>query len=298
VRLFLTLALLACLGTSAALACEGGTPCDKCAKEPEFTWNPANQHVTPRLNRFYSLEDKIKGAYDAHDDAEVKTLTAEYLTLASSYRCNWNYGNAIHDGNLYLGLVSLRNGNVDEAATFLALAGKSTGSPQLDSFGPDLDLANQVLKAGKTGPVKEYLRGVKTFWKMDDGQLDEWLSAIDRGETPELDSFAAMKPGPWIVALTFFLAVWPAIAALSFLYAGRKRLSRKWVFLVVGVMSGYASLALLNWGTVTLLPSIAGSIASPGALLTFSVVVMPVILALAAPALVVLLVYRYFSVGK
>jgi hypothetical protein len=138
------------------------------------------------------------------------------LELAAIYRCNWNYGNAIHDANRYLGLASLRDGNVDEAARLLVLSGKSTGSPQLDSFGPDLDLANQLLKHGKIDPVLEYLRDIKRFWKMDNGQLDQWLSAIDRGDKPELDRFSSMKPSPWMIALWWLVIGLPAIAALGF----------------------------------------------------------------------------------
>ena len=58
---------------------------------------------------------------------ELADRAKEFLELAAVYRCNWNYGNAIHDANRYLGLASLRAGKVDEAAKFLVLAGKSTG---------------------------------------------------------------------------------------------------------------------------------------------------------------------------
>jgi len=57
-------------------------------------------------------------------------LGAEYLELANTYRCNWNYGNAVHDANRYLGLISLKKGDTDAAVVYLREAGKSTGSPQ------------------------------------------------------------------------------------------------------------------------------------------------------------------------
>jgi hypothetical protein len=291
----LLLLLIVCLFASSPYACESNATCDKCKGEPEFTWNPENRYVTSRLNRFYALEDEIKAAYERHADGEMKNLTDEYLALALTYRCNWNYGNAIHDANRYLGLMSLRNGKADEAAAFLVLSGKSTGSPQLNSFGPELDLANHLLKAGKIEPVKEYLRGIKSFWKMDNGQVDAWLSAIDHGEKPELDRFSAMKPNPWLIVLGLFVAALPAITVLSLMYAGRKRLSRKMVFLVVGLVSGYVTFALVNLGTMNLVSILAATIESTGFLLLFSVVFLPIILTVGAPVLAVFVIYRYFS---
>jgi hypothetical protein len=290
----LPLLLLFSLSTP-SFACEEGATCDKCAKEPEFGWNPPSQFVTARLQRFYSLEEKIQAAYEAGNDADVKSLTREYLALAVTYRCNWNYGNAVHDANRYLGLASLRSGKVDEAAAFLVLSGKSPGSPQLNSFGPELDLANRLLKFGKVVQVKEYLTGVKTFWRMDNGQVDIWLSAIDRGETPELDRHESAKPSFGFMALDVFLVAWPTIAVLCFMILGRNRLARKWTFLIAGVGSGYLTLVLLNAGAIRVVPMLAERIESTSFLLLFSVLFMPAFLALAAPALVVFLAFRYFS---
>jgi hypothetical protein len=77
------------------------------------------------LSRFYGVEEIIKSAYLSGNDDEVQSLAREYLTLASTYHCNWNYGNAIHDTNRYLGLVSLRHGNMREAVS-LAVAHHTT----------------------------------------------------------------------------------------------------------------------------------------------------------------------------
>jgi hypothetical protein len=103
-------------------------------------------------------------------DDDVKSLAKEYLELALTYRCNWNYGNAAHDGNRYLGLVRLRNGNLEQAAAHLEVSGKTTGSPQLNSFGPDLDLADQLLKRGLIKPVEQYLVDINLFWKSGSAQ--------------------------------------------------------------------------------------------------------------------------------
>jgi hypothetical protein len=49
---------------------------------------------------------------------------------------------------MVLGQVALRRGDAKKAASFLLAAGKTWGSPQLNSFGPNMPLANDLLAAG------------------------------------------------------------------------------------------------------------------------------------------------------
>lgn len=156
---------------------------------PEASWNPPNSAVTPGLARFYKLGALIESQYNQHDYTNVEVLSTEYLQLAPTYRGNWNYGNAIHDGNRYLGLISLQKGSIEDAVLYLRKAATSPGSPQLDSFGPELDLANSLLQQGKREDVKAYLNSIKSFWKGDRGRVNQWLKEIDAGENPKLERF-------------------------------------------------------------------------------------------------------------
>jgi hypothetical protein len=261
----------------------------------EFSWNPPSQFESQRLKRFYSLEDGIKSAYLAGQDDQVRTLSTEYLDLATTYRCNWNYGNAVHDANRYLGLVSLRHDSVKEAAAFLLAAGNTPGSPQLDSFGPELDLADQLLKRGQTGPVKEYLTDIKVFWKGGDRVVDRWLAAIARGERPTLDRFSAITTGPWIAIAEYFGWVWPELIVLSFLYLARRRLARKLLFVVAGSVVAFGAMYLVDWalGFVTgALASHAASTSGAVSFLSFSI--LSGLVVLAAPILAVYVLSRSF----
>jgi hypothetical protein len=56
------------------------------------------------------------------------------LDLASSYRCNWNYGNATHDANRYLGLISLKAGDQAAASGLSIEIGQEQRIPQLDTL--------------------------------------------------------------------------------------------------------------------------------------------------------------------
>ena len=277
-----------------ALACEDSS-CDKCAKDSEMSWNPENRYVSERLKRFYALDDLIKSAYEANDLTTVTNLANEYLSLATTYRCNWNYGNAIHDANKYLGLISLKSGDQTAAAGYLLKSGKSSGSPQLNSFGPDPSLADALLKAGHTEPVKVYLRDIKKFWKMENGQVDEWLASIDKGERPSLNRFAA-KPSAWQLAFFWFALAWPALVVAACLYFQRRRISRKWVFGIAGLAVGYAGMFAAGWGIGYVLPRVVGSLAESSASLVMPVLYLSGAASFVISLLAVLGASRFFIV--
>ena len=106
---------------------------------------------------------------------------------------DWNYGNALHDGNMVLGVVSLRNGDVEQARKYLIESGKTPGSPQLGSFGPNMTLAKEMIEKGEKDTVLEYFSLCRSFWKMDAGRLNEWSATIRAGNIP---SFGANLAPP------------------------------------------------------------------------------------------------------
>jgi hypothetical protein len=85
---------------------------------------------------------------------------------------------------LVQGRIALRNGRVDEAKKFLQEAGKTPGSPQLGSFGPNMSLAKDLLENGETNAVLEYFQQCGKFWKMAGGQLDTWAADVKEGRKP------------------------------------------------------------------------------------------------------------------
>lgn len=290
--LFILIAPLVC---TPLLACDETVACDKCAKESEFSWNPSNQFVTPRLSRFYSLEDRIAEAYRANDFSKVKELAKENLGLATVYRCNWNFGNAIHDTNRVLGLVSLKNGDIDAASNYLLKAGKSSGSPQLNTFGPELDLANELLQLGKAEAVKSYLKDIKIFWKMNNGQVDAWLAEIEKGGKPHLDRFSGNKPGPLLMLVFWLATAWPFFVSIAFLYAKRKRIEKKFLFFLIAVLSGYAAMYLGNWVIRYVVQTMIPSIENLDKTTIFLMSYLPLGIFLLLPVLVVFLLVQLFQ---
>jgi len=135
-------------------------------------------------DRFYLLRSVAKGSISFGRDEDARKYATELLSLAPRFQKDWNYGNAIHDGNLVLGRIAVREGNMDEAKRYLHLAGESPGSPQMDSFGPDMSLAKELLEKGERQSVLEYFEACRKFWKMSNGRLDGWAHDVQAGNMP------------------------------------------------------------------------------------------------------------------
>jgi len=151
------------------------------------------------VEKFYNLADAAKTYFNNGDIEKARTLASELLRLSNNCKNNWNYGNAVHDGNMILGRIALHNGNKDEAIQYLLLSGDTPGSPQLDSFGPNLSLVNDLLKEGMRKPVIEYLEKTKKFWANDANteadtrgvhtrnlaKIEKWQTLIKEGKKPD-----------------------------------------------------------------------------------------------------------------
>ena len=133
-------------------------------------------------HRFYQLADVAKAALAADDLDKAKAYADELLKLAQTIN-DWNTGNAIHHGHLVLGEIAMRENHLDDASGELILAGGTSGSPQLDSFGPGMLLAKELLERGRNDAVVHYLDLVAKFWK--GGHALEWKQQILVGKTPD-----------------------------------------------------------------------------------------------------------------
>ena len=121
---------------------------------------------------------------DVADTPLAATLATELLVMAERYKNDWNYGNAIHKANSALGLVALRKGDNAAARRYLLASADSKGSPQMNSFGPNMQLADAMLKAGENEAVLSYFKRCHTFWSHGDVYLDTWSSMVRDGSRP------------------------------------------------------------------------------------------------------------------
>ncbi len=134
--------------------------------------------------RFMAATHLIKDCLVAQDWERTSKYAKFLLDSEMSLRGSWNYGNAIHDANVAMGEVALHNGDVKAAAGYLLAAGKTPGSPNLNSFGPNMTLARDLILAGDRKSVLEYFQLCGAFWKMDRGRLTDWSSTVVQGGMP------------------------------------------------------------------------------------------------------------------
>jgi hypothetical protein len=159
--------------------------------------------------RFLKLTGTVSQTYKNGEAVEAEAQAKELLAIAPEYRADWNYGNAVHTGHLVLGRIAADAGKMAEAKRQLLESvaaanmpygyehapeqpweqrpkpGKWKASPQMDSFGPDMTLANELLKKGETETVLKYFELCAKFWDMEKGSLAKWKKQIADGETPD-----------------------------------------------------------------------------------------------------------------
>jgi tetratricopeptide (TPR) repeat protein len=149
--------------------------------------------IKDERRRFYSLAGVAEAARLAGVDEKAREYASELLRRAGEFPRDGHYGNAVHEGHRILGHLELKAGDVEAAKKHLLEAGATPGSPQLNSFGPELTLARDLLAKGERDAVVEYLRQVSRFWKGREDALEEWIVLILAGKTPELDRFRARR---------------------------------------------------------------------------------------------------------
>jgi hypothetical protein len=126
----------------------------------------------------------------AQDDTKAAAYASELLAGVGGPAARAD-GNAIHDGHRILGHVALNAADVEGAKRHLLESAKTPGSPVLNSFGPELTLANDLLKKGEPDTVIQYLESLPRFWQGRQEAIDQWVILIRAGKAPDLNRFAA-----------------------------------------------------------------------------------------------------------
>src|SRR5262249_49919482 len=100
------------------------------------------------------------------DKAEKAAL--ELLRLFRGKKRDGFAANAVHKANTILGRLAMRARKLEDATFHLFESVRIEGSPSLNSFGPSMELAKELLERGETKPVIEYLRRCSLFWQTRD----------------------------------------------------------------------------------------------------------------------------------
>ncbi len=135
--------------------------------------------------RFMILIYLSMACVESNDLASAKKYAFELLDKAIDYKNSWNYGDAIHDANIVLGVVALDDGLLELSKKHLIDAGNTTTTPRLSNFGPEMVLADKLLKIGEQEIVVTYLQLLRKVWINDHGKLKKWLAIVKDGGHPD-----------------------------------------------------------------------------------------------------------------
>lgn len=144
-----------------------------------------NDHV-----RFHFLDVVALAALELGELEKARACAEENLRLAPSFPECWNYAYAVHHGHLVLGRLALRSGDVLLAEKELQASVAIPGSRQLDTFGPNMSLAKELLERGRRDAVLVYLEKCGQFWDPGPGgpDLNQWKRDVEEGRIPDFGS--------------------------------------------------------------------------------------------------------------
>jgi beta-lactamase regulating signal transducer with metallopeptidase domain/tetratricopeptide (TPR) repeat protein len=133
------------------------------------------------------LADLAKMALVAGDLGKARDYANELLGPGMQWSNGGNAGSALYQGHTVLGRVALREEKLDEAKQHLLESAKTKGSPTLNSFGPNMALAKELLEKGQTNAVLEFFQACENFWPKYGGEdkLAKWSDEVKAGKTPD-----------------------------------------------------------------------------------------------------------------
>jgi hypothetical protein len=136
------------------------------------------------ISRAPLLARMTKAAYGAGNLEKAERYANEALE-ASTHGVFWWTGDAIFQGNIVLGRLALRRGDVEAAKRYLLLASKTPGSSTLSTLGPNMGFAKELLDKGESATVLQCLEDCGSFWAGGSGKLAEWTALIRAGLKPD-----------------------------------------------------------------------------------------------------------------
>ncbi len=135
--------------------------------------------------RLYDLPEAAQAAFEAGEYQRAIAYSKEAFSLGDKPECLDDNADAIHYGNIVLGRIALRQGDVVSASAYLLKAATVKGNPHLDTFGPNMMLAKELFEKGERESVVKYFDLCGKFWKDNDGKLGQWRSAVLAGNSPD-----------------------------------------------------------------------------------------------------------------
>ncbi|MDD2241012.1 MAG: hypothetical protein PHI93_10210 [Kiritimatiellae bacterium] len=141
--------------------------------------------ATNEMERFVALWWSIRRAKRPINLSDVRETAKELERMAPQCKGAPSYGSVVQDFNQILGRIALAEGNVDEAKKRLLASAYSDGSPTMNSFGPNMTLAKELLLKREREVVLQYFDLCRKFWGRHSDKLDLWTEDVKSNRIPK-----------------------------------------------------------------------------------------------------------------
>lgn len=155
---------------------------DRLNRQAAKAWGLTEAELRHELDESQRAQDALA----AGDLDEADTLATALMAKVAD-KAPFHGSHDEYEAHLILGHVCLHRGDVDAAERHLLAAARiDDPDPALRTFGPDMSLAQALLRHGRTHAVIEYLDLCSALWKMwSFGRLKRWRTEVQEGRMPD-----------------------------------------------------------------------------------------------------------------
>ncbi len=132
-------------------------------------------------SKIYTMPYLAQIAFDLGQYEKAKTYAEQLIKISTEIRTP---GIGIFHGNHLLGRLAMLDNDIPAAKKYLQKAGKTSGGPALNSFGPKMTLAKELLEVGEKEVVLEYFSNCRKFWSRGNDKLDQWTQDVKNDRIP------------------------------------------------------------------------------------------------------------------
>ncbi|MEL6256917.1 MAG: hypothetical protein AAFR87_33275 [Bacteroidota bacterium] len=144
------------------------------------------------LNRVRELEDQViplldEGNYEQAEEvlSDLEGIIDTYIYQPKFFPNKSLMSVAKHKLHTGKGRLALLDNQLEEAKEHLLSSAKVSGAPTLNSFGPNMSLAQKLLEQDEDEVVLSYFELCGEFWLSAPHSVPEWKEAIAKGEMPD-----------------------------------------------------------------------------------------------------------------
>ncbi len=117
--------------------------------------------LTPEAYKSYLLNDLAKTAFDANDTDKARMYAEQALQEAQTQKKGWDRGNEIFFGNMILGRLALKAGDIEQAKHYLIEARENARLAPVEFLRPEYDAREGIAGKRSNGSCLTVFRSLR-----------------------------------------------------------------------------------------------------------------------------------------